>query len=132
MNFEELTPELQELAIDNNYEYIKTKAKNYIEIGADRYRKGDAFQMPLCNWTEEDLVQIESGCKQLLDYKGLTIEDSFKGLTIVGFYNLMLLFHFNNVKRKTHYKNKPFIDEIVFKHSVSDVKIRLFNQPGLS
>lgn len=90
--------DIQDLFHQNHYAYIYSKAELYLRIGPDRYRKGDALGFPPLEWEEQEGEKIydllESGCRQVLDFNGLTPEKAFKGLGIMGFNRLIWLLHF--------------------------------------
>lgn len=128
MNYEDLSVNIQKKVVENNYEYIKVKAQNYLEIGANKYREQDAFGYPLEEWDKNDLKQLKDGCKQILKYKGLTEKSAFEGLSVSGFYKLMEMFHFEFVRRETNSESDFFNDKIVFKHRIAGFFTTLYNK----
>lgn len=120
---------MEQLIAENFYEYIRTKAKKYLDIGFEKYRKQDAFSMPPDTMIKESLIIYARGCKQVVDYKGLTPETPFEGLRIPGFYQLMELFHFKVVKKQIA-KMMPgngILDEMHMEHTVTGRKMKLYN-----
>jgi hypothetical protein len=111
------------------YEYIHTKAINYLELGPEKYRKGDAFRQPGEDLSINDLNTLQSGCKQILLNKGLTPETALEGLGIRGFYLLMQLLHFRVVKQMIKSIEADFIlDKMEMIHMVTGQRINLFNK----
>ena len=129
MDIDDLSDELLDLVVNNNYEYIRTKAESYLNKGPGEYRKGDFYNMPPEDISNEDLDQIKKGCEQILEYRGMTSGTAFEGLTVGGFYQLMNLFHFNGVEQKAHWEENIIIDEILFRHVVTGDEAILFNKP---
>jgi len=120
----------EQLIADNFYEYIRTKAQRYINIGLDEYQKNDAFDQPSGYLSKEDLEKLINGCKQVLQYQGMTPETAFENLEITGFYKLMELFHFEVVKQRT-VKMKDdghIVDEMHLVHIMSGQTMILFNR----
>jgi len=120
----------EQLIAENFYEYIRTKAKRYIDIGFNEYRKADAFNQPSCTMTKERLLQLIRGCKQVIGYRGQTPETAFKGLEIQGFYQLMELLHFQVIKQRIEkMKSKgDIVDELHIEHIMSGQKMKLYNK----
>ena len=76
---EKMPSELQEVAKENRYAYIYSKAAIFLSKGAEQHRKDDYFNYPLKNWNEEKLI---SGCNQIVYHtKGLSPENCFENLT---------------------------------------------------
>ena len=124
-----LSKELEKLAIQNFYEYIRDKADRFLIIGYEIYRKVDAFHRPDQGLSNKKIELLKSGCKQILKYKGLTIATALEGIGIEGFYDLMVLFHYKVVDQRI-VKNEEafFIDEMNMEHMVTGYKIKLFNK----
>ena len=95
-----LNKEDTEICLKNRVPYILTKACFYLNLGSDKYREGDAFNLPSESWSKSDLEEIESGCKQILLGKGFRKDHPFKNLSIRGFYLLFELFHFKSNNQK--------------------------------
>jgi len=74
------------------------------------------------------LRQLKVGCKQILEYKGMTKQTAFEGLTISGFYKLLELFHYKAEVQEAFSENNYFIDRIIFQHVVTGNEIVLFNK----
>jgi hypothetical protein len=126
-----LAPAEQELMDNSNYPYIYFKAFNYLEIGAEAYRKDDFFGQPKSN-NKEELLVIKNACKQVLACKGLTDAAPFSEIGITGFYQLMGLFHYESVKKKSRYgfnwnEQRGILDAITFQHAVDKTELTLYN-----
>lgn len=118
---------------ENHYGYIYTKAELYLKIGKEKYRKGDAMGFPRAEWEQEFGSEIydilEKGCKQILEYKGLTPENPFEGLGITGFNVLLLLFHFKLLKQfLVSNTDVNFLDMLELEHVVTKQKMTLYNR----
>lgn len=119
----------EENLVDISFEslgYIITKAIKYLEVGPDNYRGRDAFDMPDISWTQSDLSEIEQGCNQILEGKGLTQSKPITDISIKGMYNLLSLFHFEFKSKRSNYTSKGIIDGMTFKHVLDSKEIQLF------
>ena len=119
---EKMPSELQEVAKENRYAYIYSKAAIFLSKGAEQHRKDDYFNYPLKNWNEEKLI---SGCNQIVYHsKGLSPENCFENLTESEFKNLLEMFHFEAKDiQKTSYKN---IVKGIFAHKMDKSKIVMY------
>ena len=124
---------ISKLYHENHYEYIYTKAELYFKIGKERYRKSDARGFPRLEWEQEygkDIYDLlENGCKQILEYKGLTPEAPFDGLGISGFNVLLSLFHFKLLRQSLiSNTDVSFLDKMEMEHMVTKQKMILYNR----
>ncbi len=116
------------LFINNQLPYIITKALHYIEIGPDRYRVDDAFQMPLEEWVSEDLEILMKGCNQVVKGIGFTSERPFTDLGVRGFTLLFSLFHFEIIGKSTKYLGVGrILDQIKVKHVINPGEATFYN-----
>lgn len=126
-----MSEELQSTAIDNQFPYMFSKAKLYLRIGADKYKKDDFFGQP--STSDSDVLElIKTGCFQLCQGKGLCAEDPFTGLGVSGFSNLLALFHFRHVSRQTKHGHvindqRGALDCITFKHEMDGRTATYYN-----
>jgi hypothetical protein len=130
--FDAMDEKTCELAIENRFPYIFSKAESFLRLGAEKYRKGDFFQQPPANFTEEDIALLKDGCEQILNAKGLTEENPFQNLDVSGFNALMRMFHFEPFQRSTKYQSviegkKGCLDKITFKHVMDETEVTYFN-----
>ncbi len=130
--FDKMDEKTSELAIENRFPYIFSKAELFLRIGEEKYREGDFFKQPPENLTVEDIDILKDGCEQILIAKGLTEENPFQNLDVSGFNALMRMFHFESLQRSTKYKvvidgKKGCIDKITFKHIVDNSEITYYN-----
>jgi hypothetical protein len=108
--------------------YILTKAKVFLKIGAELYRRGDALGMPPEEWTPDTLTTIRQGFEQLLDCKGYRPNEPLAGIGIAGLYDLMATLHFKMIRQKAHREEHNFLDEIIFQHIMSGNTITIYNK----
>mgnify|MGYP007066235982 FL=1 len=119
----------EQLIVDNFYEYIRVKAKRYLKAGYKKYRHYDAFNQPRIRMTKKADELLKTGCKQVVGYRGMTIETAFDGLGIPGFYRLMELFHYKVVKQRiADIGNGIILDEMHLEHMVTRQKMKLYNR----
>ena len=114
-----------------HYVYIQVKAEHFLDVGYMEYTKDDFFHQPGQNLTTGELALLTSGCEQIADDRGLTIENPFEGLGIKGFYSLMRMFHFRSIQQEANFTDDDFIiDKITFQHRVTGKmqQIILFNK----
>jgi hypothetical protein len=121
----------REIALDNRFPYIYTKADLYLKIGSAKYRKQDFFNQPDISLNKDELLLIEVGCTQILEGKGIVKEDPFIGLGISGFRILFNLFHFDTISHKSKSVNiqgeKGILDEMHLEHSMHKQEITYYN-----
>ena len=77
-------------------------------------------------------VDIQSGCKQIVEGKGFSASNPLVDLDVLGFSDLMHLFHFYKGARKskelTHNGENGILDQITFEHFMEEKRIAtLFN-----
>jgi hypothetical protein len=123
--------ELKTLALENRLAYLHEKARLFILLGAEKYRKMDFFSQPDESFKEEEIEIIRQGCHQILEGKGVTAENPLENIGVSGFYDLMQLFHFEPVQRKSKpisiNGSKGILDQITFEHLIEESKVTYFN-----
>ena len=123
-----LNEEESNLCIKNRVPYILTKACYYIRYGSEKYRSIDALKLPSESWSQSDLDEIESGCKQIVSGKGFRKDQPIENLSIRAFYLLFELFHFKSVNQKaTKMDNGNMLDKIEFEHVMDGKKVTYYN-----
>lgn len=114
----------------SEWAYILCKALLYLKLGPDVYRKRDYFRMPSVEWDQETLNEIQSCFTQFSNQKGYSESNPVENVSIRGFYAAIRTLHFEvdtQIARSTD-DGKYFIDEMLFKHVLSDSTIALFNK----
>lgn len=127
-----LTNEEQETMLENQFPYIYSKANQFLQMGADTYRKGDFFKQPPEEMSQEDLDILQLACRQIAEGKGFDKNKPLTGLGVSGFYDVMQLFHFQSKSRETFYQfrlgeEKGALDCITFQHRVDGREATLYN-----
>jgi hypothetical protein len=122
-----MSEEMRELAMENRFPYLFAKSYLYLQMGPDAYRTLDAFDEPSDDLDAEDLALIESGCRQVMEGKGLTPEDPFRGLGISGFYALFRLFHFALVRQSVTPNKQGMLDRMEMRHVVDGGEVVYYN-----
>ena len=116
----------------NRFAYIFSKAWLFLKIGAEKYRKNDAFNQPPLDFDEEDLQILANGCQQVLQGIGMTEQKPFTDLNVLGFYALFRLFHLDYIGRETKH-NYVFngktgaLDCITFEHIMDGTQVVYYN-----
>ena len=126
--FENLSDKEKELALQNRLPYIFTKASYFIIQGPKLYSEKDALMMPDDSYSNEDIENLNIGCKQLINGIGLTLDNPLKELGVRGCHKLFNLFHFKMVDQKA-FKNKDgnFVDMMTFRHVADQKEITYYN-----
>ena len=107
--------------------YIRHKAKRFIEVGHERYRKGDALGKPSEDLEVVYLEELSELCGQLLSGKGFDAESPLTTSYVPASYALIDLFHFRVAERRSNYSlANGILDEFLCHHLVTDTPINLF------
>ena len=122
-----MSEEMEEMAMVNRFPYFFSKAYMFLNMGADAYRSQDAFGEPSSDMDAEDLSVLASGCRQLMEGRGLTPEDPLRGLGIHGFYNLFRLFHFSLVRQSVIPGDEGMLDRMRMRHVVDGGEVVYYN-----
>ena len=123
------------LGVPEPYEYIRYKAFVFLTLGPDAYREFDAFNQPPAGWPELAQDAVTIGCRQLLDWKGLTPEQPLDGVGIGGFYSMLRIFHFGCVMQEAlALESDPvhFCDRMQMRHVVNGDQLTLYNRVPLA
>ena len=81
MQFENLSEKEQNLVIYNNYNLLRDNAILLQSKGIEGCRHDNRFDLKEMKITDDAIELIESGIKQLIDYRGLTFDRALDGLT---------------------------------------------------
>ena len=108
--------------------YLQVKARRYVEVGPETYRRQDFFRRPDAGMDEEDLAVLMHGMKQLADGAGAAPDRPLTGIGIRGFndmrYTLHLEFAGQDIVGET---DTEFLDLMRCRHVVTDEVIELYN-----
>ena len=115
--------------------YILAKIDLYFSLGADKYRKLDALQMPDASWDEETQQEILSCFQQFAAGKGYRADNPTESISVGGFYAAMKTLHFTLVQQSVTLPREDeregqlvFVDEMHFKHAMFRQCLSLFNR----
>jgi hypothetical protein len=110
------------------YGYISEKARIFLKMKPEIYRKNDALGMPDPDLTEDEINLITEGCRQILEGKGEKQVNPLTGIGIHGFYLLIELFHFNVEMQSIIQATKDgYLDKMDCVHLVTGCKLVLYN-----
>ncbi len=82
--------------------YVMCKAKTYLKLGPERYRRLDAINMPDEDWDENTLAEIASCFQQFLDGKGWHPDCPVEHVSLDGFYDAAQTLFFFPLQQNTH------------------------------
>ena len=107
--------------------YIRHKAKRFLELGHERYRKGDALEKPSQDLEAVYLDALSELCGQLVSGKGFDAESPLTTSHVPASYALIDLFHFGVAERRSNYRlANGILDEFLCRHVVTGTSIKLF------
>lgn len=114
----------------DEWAYVIGKVDYYLKHGADIYRKGDYFHMPMAEWNPDVLKDIESCFRQFAEGKGYIEGNPVENVSIPGVYSAINTLHFEVVDQmcKTPDKGEGFLDVMSIEHVVTKRKLDLFVQ----
>ena len=108
--------------------YMVAKANIYLKLGADLYRKKDAFGQPDSASDQRLLDTITLGMQQLVAGRGFLPELPLEDVGIEGFYKLMATLHFFVIGQKASREGIGFLDHMEVAHMVDGRNAVLFNR----
>ncbi|MCR6631375.1 MAG: hypothetical protein NVV74_15755 [Magnetospirillum sp.] len=106
--------------------YVAAKARRYMGIGADRYRRADHFHMPPADLNATDLLTLTTGMGQLATDSGGSAVDPLIGLTVEQVRLLLDTLHFRIVSYRTVIGRYGCVDEYRAEHMVTGKPLTLF------
>ena len=113
--------------IPSRYHYMRAKAAIYLKSGPAEFRR--QFGTPPIEWNPKDLTLVKAGLKQVMEWKGMTIDDPFTGIGIDGFYAMMITLGFTSKKQSlASMKPDTIVDRISFRHDGTGQEITLYNE----
>jgi hypothetical protein len=108
--------------------YIQEKARLFLKMKPEIYRKNDALGRPEPDLTEEELNLIKLGCRQIIEGKGKTPDNPLVDIGIHGFYLLIDLFHFElSMQMMVKMNVEGVLDRMECEHIVTGEELVLFN-----
>ena len=125
----ELTSPPAGIVVPKGFRYIHFKAFLYREVGAEEYRERDALRMHPPDWPPESLEAVESGCRQIYQWRGISAGCPIEDIGIDGFYRLISLFHFRVVGQRLLDTDDGFnLDKMKIRHIVQGDELTLYNR----
>ena len=110
------------------FAYLFFKAKRYLKVGPEIYRKGDFFKMPPEDCSDLLLAAIQRGMEQISRSRGYSSDKPFTGIGIDGFYALLSTLHFELEKQSVTLLDEDILlDEMHMRHRVTGERIVLYN-----
>ena len=97
--------------------YLRSKARDYLRLGPERYGKQDALKRPDFEMDEELQASVESACEQIVEGRGFAEDQPLTGVSIQGLYAALHIFHWERVSQSAYEVEGGFFrDRIEFKH----------------
>ena len=128
MDFRNLTSEMKQLVAQNNYEILYDKAVLLKEKGINYCRQDDGFNFLNKKLSSEGKRIIGIGIKEIMNYKGLTLDNPFEGFTVSYFYFFTYIFQLEMKRQVAHHFDDYIIDKILFKNTSLNSEIWLYNK----
>lgn len=128
MKFKNLSEKEQDLVISSKYNLLRDNAIILQSKGVEACMDDDRFDLKGMKITDDAIELIESGIKQLIDYRGLTFERPFEDLTVGGFYYLLYIFQFERRRQLATDFETYTIDSMLMKNSVTGDEMWLTNK----
>jgi hypothetical protein len=113
--------------LPSGFVYLWSKAKTFLKVGPEAYRKRDAFGHPEKEWDE---AIIRKGMEQVAEFRGYSADKPFEDLGISGFRMLLQTLHFELEEQSAQETEEDvFLDEMRMKHVVDNGRtITLYNK----
>jgi len=114
--------------------YILAEIDIYFSLGADKYRKLDALDMPDAAWDEDTLQEILNCFQQFAAGRGYRADKPTESISVGGFYAAMTTLHFKLVQQSVTLPKEErdgqlvFVDKMLFKHAMFRQGLSLFNR----
>ncbi len=108
---------------------LRKYALRFLTGGPGVYSKIKPFYRFGAGMTPEVFKILMSGCEQIRNKKGLSMEQPFEGLGIGGLFMLMKMFYFHQIEQEIFQFEEGFnIDRITFESGLDGTMIDLFNK----
>ncbi|UEM07143.1 hypothetical protein JL101_029550 (plasmid) [Skermanella rosea] len=108
--------------------YLQVKARRYVAVGPETYRRRDALGRPDADMDEEDLAVLMHGMKQLADGAGAEPDRPLTGIGIRGFNDLRHTLHLEfDAQAIVGETGTEFLDLMRCRHIVTEEVIELYN-----
>ncbi len=114
--------------------YILHKVDRYMRLGAEKYRRGDAIQMPDLAWEQECLDGILRCFQQFALGKGYRADRPIENVGISELSAALRTLHFRKLKQVALQPEEGqegmmvFLDKVQFVHFSMDLSLWLFNK----
>lgn len=118
-----------DVVVPDAFWYVHFKAFAFLTVGPDQYRRQDAFRQPPENLSAARLHEVNRGCEQFLQFRGLSPARPLVGIGVDGFYALSRLFHFALVQQAALETNTAdtILDKMNLRHVVDKQELTLYN-----
>jgi hypothetical protein len=107
--------------------YVQTKAERFQELGADKYREEDFFNMPDQTWEPKRLEAVACGMAQLAKGRGFAPETPLENVGVAGFHALMATLQMRVKANRSHKEASGYLDTMALEHRVTQWKGVLYN-----
>ncbi len=111
--------------------YIQAKAKQFLTLGADRYRCADSLNQPLASLDAEELASIATGMEQIVGGAGFTSDTPLIGIGVDVLLRIATTLHFDVAQITSHRLPTNIVDECLLRHWVTGQTVTIFNRVPL-
>ena len=118
-----------DVVVPDVFWYLHYKAFAFLSAGPDRYRRHDALHQPPENVSATALDALRWGCKQILQFRGLSPDRPMEDIGVDGFYALLRLLHFS-VDQQAVLGTAAVgtvLDQMKLRHAVDGRELTLYN-----
>lgn len=98
--------------------YIGSKARTFVEIGADAYRASDALGMPRQSLEESEAAGILHACQQVVEGRGFCEDRSIEGLDVSACHAFIATMHFRLVQQSARIDEGWILDTLECQHQL--------------
>ena len=128
MDFKDLSEKERKLVISSKYNILRENAIYLKNNGLDACIDDERFDLKGMKITDDAIELIESGINQLIDYRGLSFDNSFEGFSVAGFYYFMYIFRFERRRQLANNFKTYTMDSMLMKNLVTGDEMWLVNK----
>lgn len=105
--------------------YVQTKARLFIRLGAERYRRGDFFSQPDESLDADQIAALTCAMERLADGRGFSADEPLVGMGAQTLARVAATLHFVGVCKI----ERQGVVEVTLAHKVSGGQVAVFIAP---